>query len=263
MSSTVAVAQAQDHRQVAGRVAGRGHERGRCRRRTGRTSGRRSRTSPRPATRSRRVRQSKAWSNWRAPVALQCGRSSRPPPTRRSTPRRSTRGTRRCRSRGRSGGGSSPPPSPRRAGCRAPAAEPDTACSGSMRTSLITTPGQPPERLVRRDGDRRVEARVHEHRAGPGMLHEERDDRDLDPAVARAPRSRARAAPRAGPPRGASTARATMKRPHRSGRSRTVASSRPPGSGREAGRGSAAVAIAAHHIRRFAEAPGSVSPGSA
>ena len=41
-----------------------------------------------------------------------------------------------------------------------------------------------------------------------------------------------------------------MKRPQRSGRSRTVASGRPPASGREAGRGSAAVAIGDHHIRR-------------
>ena len=140
----------------------------------------------RPGTRSRRS-ASRRRGRTGAASSPACGRPSRPPPTRRRTRRRSTPGTPRS------------PLAWSEWRCVItttftsegwmPSARSwlETSCSWVTFDVLDHTPGQPPERLVRRDHDRRVKARVHEHPARPRMLDEERHDGDLGPAVAREP----------------------------------------------------------------------------
>ena len=185
-----------------------------------------------------------------APVALECARPSRPPPTRRLETTKVD-----------SGNSAIP------------------LAWSEWRWVITTTPtcgGLDAERAqLRRHGLLRLHRHVLDHaprecartpraapsrsRGGspcprargpaPGMLHEERDHRHLHPLVARHADPERAERCRAGPPRGAWRPAASTNRPHRSGRSRHRCALAPPGSGSEAGRGSAAVAIAAHHIR--------------
>ena len=208
---------------------------GRCRRRTGRTSGRRSRTIRRPPTRSRPC-ASRRRGRTGGPVALH------PPAGAGGLPLRARTDEGRLGELGDPLAWSEwrcviPRPSRQQARCRARAAEPDTACSGSDLHVLDHAPGDAPERPVGRDHDRRVEARVHEQPRRPLGCSTRNATTGTSVHSARGTPSQReeRREPALLPVQRGS---ASTKRPHRSGRSRTVAPGRPPGSGREAGRGS-------------------------
>ena len=228
----LALAQAEDHRHVAGGVAGRGHDAGRCRRRTGRSA--RPNVAYESGVGRLEVDASASRRRGRTGVAqypLHAPARARPPPTRRLETTNVDSGNsaiplawsewrwvitttvdlRRLDAEPRAAVTTRPAPAP---------------CV----TSLITRPGESPERLVRRHRDRGVEAGVHEHRAG--ARDAPRGRRPPAPAAHLArgtpiPSARRLAAPALLAVHGGGWA--STIRPHRSGRSRTVAPWLSPG----------------------------------